>query len=280
MIKGKSNFPKISIVMPCYNSVNYIERSIRSVVEQDYQSIELFIKDGGSDDGTVDIIKFYAKNYPKIISWISVKDKGQTDAINLGMKKVKGEILTYLNADDIYKKGALKEVAEYFSQHPDVMWVFGKADIIDADDIEIRKWVTFYKNFWLKNYSYTTLLVLNYISQMATFWRKDAAEKIGDFDDKQHYVMDYDYWLRLGKRYKAGFINQHLASFRITLANKSSTGFVKQFKDEFEVAKKNTNNSLILFLHALHYNLIIFIYFMLKVSRDLSPQRFQEKSNV
>lgn len=276
----KNNLPRISIVMPCFNSVGYIERSIRSITEQDYNNIELFIKDGGSTDGTVDIIKFYAKKYPNIINWISSKDKGQTDAINFGMKKAKGEVLTYLNADDTYKKGALKEVAEYFTQNPDVMWVFGKADIINSDDEEIRKWITRYKNFWLKNYSYKSLLVLNYISQMATFWRKEAANEIGNFDEKQHYVMDYDYWLRLGRKYKAGFINKYIASFRITIANKSSTGFVKQFRDEFEVAKKNTNNGIILFLHALHYNLIIFTYFMLKILRDFSPQRFREQSNV
>ncbi len=280
MIKRKSNLPKISVVMPCFNSVDYIERSIRSVVEQDYKNIELFIKDGGSNDGTVDIIKFYAKKYSNIITWISVEDKGQTDAINIGMKKVKGDILTYLNADDVYKLGALKEVAEYFANNPNVMWVFGKADIINFDDVEIRKWITQYKSFWLKNYSYNTLLILNYISQMATFWRKEAVKEIGDFDEKQYYVMDYDYWLRLGKKYKAGFINKYLASFRITLVNKSSTGFVKQFKDEFIVAKKNTNNSVILFLHTLHYNLIIFIYFILKLLSDFSPQKFQEQSNA
>ena len=98
-----NDLPRISIVMPCLNCVDYIERSIRSCVEQDYQNIELFIKDGGSTDGTVDVIKFYAQKYPKIIKWISVKDKGQSDAINFGMKKVSGEICTYLNADDVYK---------------------------------------------------------------------------------------------------------------------------------------------------------------------------------
>lgn len=260
--------------MPCFNTVDYIERSIRSVVEQDYEELELFIKDGGSNDGTLDIIKFYAKKYPDIIKWVSRKDKGQADAINFGMNKVQGDILTYLNADDVYKKGVFKEVAKYFTENPGVMWAYGKADIINANDKEIRRWITIYKNFWLKNYSYSTLLVLNYISQMACFWRKEASRQVGEFDVSQHYVMDYDYWLRLGERFKAGIIDKYLGSFRIAPTTKSSSGFVNQFKDEYGVAKKHTNISLILFLHKIHYRLIIFIYYILKM---LTPS--EEKSS-
>ena len=159
----RNNLPKISIVMPCLNSVDYIERSIRSVIEQDYKNIELFIKDGDSCDGTLEIIRHYAKKYPHIIKWISEKDRGQADAINIGMRKVNGDILAQLNADDVYKEGALRLVAEYFMKNPNIMWVYGKADIINANDKEIRRWITLYKNFWLRNYSYNTLLVLNYI---------------------------------------------------------------------------------------------------------------------
>lgn len=267
-----NNLPKISIVMPCLDSVDYIERSIRSIVEQDYKNIELFIQDGGSKDGTLDIIRYYAKKYPRLIRWISEKDKGQADAINKGMKKVNGDILTHLNADDVYKKGALRTVAEYFMKNPNVMWAYGKADIIDANDREIRRWITLYKNFWLKNYSYKTLLVLNYISQMACFWRREASKKVGEFDINQHFVIDYDYWLRLGKKYKAGVINKYISSFRITHSNKSSVGFVKQFKDEYNVAKRFTNNNLILFLHLLHFNLIIFIYSILRIIRSFTSR--------
>lgn len=270
----KNNMPKISIVMPCFNSVDFIERSIRSVVEQDYKNIELFIKDAGSSDGTLEIIKHYAKKYPRLIRWMSGRDKGQADALNIGMKKVDGDILTHLNADDVYKEGALRKVAEYFMKNPNVMWVYGKADIIDADDKEIRKWITFYKNFWLRNYSYHTLLVLNYISQMACFWRKKAAKEIGEFDVNQYLVIDYDYWLRLGKKYKAGVINHYLSSFRISHLNKSTVSFVRQFQDEYNVAKRFTSNSLILFLHLLHVNLIIFIYSILKIIRNLTSKDF------
>lgn len=273
-----NSLPKISIVMPCLNSVDWIERSIRSVIEQDYKNIEIFIQDGGSTDGTLEIIKHYAKKYPNFIKWFSEKDQGQADAINKGMKKVKGDILTHLNADDVYKKGALKIVAEYFDKNSNVMWAYGKADIIDANDKEIRKWITHYKNFWLSNYSYNTLLVLNYISQMACFWRREAAKNIGEFDINQHLVIDYDYWLRLGKKYKAGVINHYLSSFRITYSNKSSLSFVRQFQDEFNVAKKYTKNDLIILLHLFHYNLIIFIYSILKIIRSFTSRNSSIRS--
>lgn len=266
--------------MPCFNTVDYIERSIRSVVEQDYKNIELFIKDGASSDGTVEIIKYYAKKYPHLIKWVSQKDEGQADAINTGIKRLNGEIIAQLNADDVYKKGALRKVAEYFMKNPTVMWAYGKADIINSNDKEIRRWITLYKNFWLRNYSYNTLLVLNYISQMSCFWRKEAVKAVGEFDINQHYVIDYDYWLRLGKKYKAGVINEYLSSFRITSSNKSSIGFVKQFKDEYNVAKRFTNNKLIIFLHLLHYNLIIVIYSILRIIRSFAPKDFSIQSNA
>jgi glycosyltransferase involved in cell wall biosynthesis len=264
MNSSDSKLPKISIVMPSFNTVNYIERAIRSVVEQDYPNLELYIKDGGSTDGTLDIIKYYSKKYPKLIKWISSKDKGQTDAINIGMSKVSGEILSYLNSDDVYKKGALKTVGEFFLKKPEVMWAYGKCDIIDGNDHEIRRLITAYKNMWLQNYSYKTLLILNYISQMACFWRREAAKAVGEFDLKQHYVMDYDYWLRLGEKYPAGVINKYLASFRVVPTTKSSMGFVRQFEDEFKVAKKHTKRSFILALHKSHNRLIIIIYEILK----------------
>ena len=256
--------------MPSFNCVDYIERSVRSIVEQDYPNIELFIKDGGSEDGTVEIIKYYAKRYPKIITWVSSKDKGQSDAIKIGMKQLKGDVLTFLNADDVYKKDSLKKVGQYFLNHPDIMWAYGKGDIISQDDKKIRSFITIYKNLWLWHFSYTTLLILNYISQMSCFWRREAAKAVGEFDDSQFYVMDYDYWLRLGKRFKAGVMPFYLGSFRIVAKSKSSKGFVQQFKDEYSVASKYTQNRTILSLHRIHYNVVVLIYSIFKMFNSVS----------
>lgn len=260
---NQKNNLKISVVMPSFNGVNYIERAIKSVVTQDYPNFELFIKDGGSKDGSVEVIKHYAKKYPKKIKWISEKDQGQSSALNLGISKVNGDIIAWLNCDDVYKPGTFKVVAKYFSNNPDKMWAFGKCDIIDSEDREIRKLITEYKNFWLKRYSYNSLLVLNFISQMGVFWRKEI-KKTSLLDPKQFYVMDYDNWLRLGKKYNPGFIDRYLASFRIIPSSKSSTGFVKQFQDELEVSKKYTDSSLIIFLHTLHIRFITIVYLLLR----------------
>lgn len=254
----------ISVVMPNFNGVNYIERAIKSVLDQDYPNVQLFIKDAGSRDGSLEVIKYYAKKYPRKITWVSKKDKGQSDAVNYGIKKANGDIIAWLNCDDVYKPGALKKVAKFFESHPGTKWVFGKCDIIDGDDKEIRSLITSYKNFWLERYNYQTLLILNFISQMGVFWRRDIHKEVGLLDPKQFYVMDYDNWLRLGRKYKPGFINEYLASFRIIPSSKSSTGFIKQFQDELEVSKKYTNNPFIIFLHNLHIKLITAIYLILR----------------
>lgn len=255
--------------MPSFNCVYYIERAIKSVVEQDYSNFDLFIKDGGSKDGTLEVIKFYAKKYPLKIKWISKNDKGQTDAINYGVKRADGNIISWLNCDDVYKPGALKTVAKYFNDNSGVMWAYGKCDIIDSEDKEIRSWITSYKNFWLTRYNYQILLILNFISQMGVFWRKEVHKKVGLLDPEQFYVMDYDNWLRFGKVYKPGFINKYLGSFRIIPSSKSSTGFIKQFQNELFVAKKYTNNQIIIFLHLLHIKIITFVYSLLRLLNKL-----------
>src|SRR5258708_10450966 len=263
--KAKNVHPKISVVMPSYNKASFIARSIESVVSQDYIYKELFIKDGGSTDGTVEIIKKFAKKYPKIIRWVSTKDKGQTDAINYGLKRVKGEILTYLNADDVYKPHAFFEVGNFFLKNGSVMWLCGRCDIIDENDIEVRKFITTYKNLGLFLYSYKSLLVLNYISHMACFFRKEAFLENGDFNLKYDYAMDYDYWLRLGQKYPPAILSTYLASFRTEKSTKSSKGYHKQFKEELEIAKKYTKNKLILKLHFIHYLLTIRVYSIINI---------------
>jgi glycosyltransferase involved in cell wall biosynthesis len=262
MAKKVSNnsLPKISIVMPVFNGESYIKQAIDSILTQDYPNFELYIKDGGSKDSTIKILKEYAKKYPLKIKWISKKDQGQTDAINYGLNQIDGEVIAYLNADDVYKPGTFKIVGEYFMNNPRKLWLIGKCDIINNQNKEIRKLITFYKNFWLGIFSYNVLLVLNFISQMAVFWRKEAFEKVGNFDASQYYVMDYDYWLRLGKVGNPGIIDKYLASFRVINSSKSSTGFIKQFADEYKVAGKYTKNKLLLNLHLIHTRIITSVY--------------------
>jgi len=256
-------WPKISIITPSFNQVDFIERTIKSVIEQDYPNLEYIVKDAGSEDGSVAIIKDYGQRYPKIIKWVSARDKGQTDGINQGLRMAKGEILAYLNSDDTLAPGTLKKVAAIFRDNSKIMWLTGKCRIIDRDDQEIRSWVTVYKNSWLRWYRYQTLLILNYISQPATFWRREALEKVGYFDLHKHYAFDYDYWLRLGRKYPLGIIWQPLANFRVHRTSKGKTGFLKQFQEDLAVVKRYTSNPVLLGLHRLSNFAIIFSYGMM-----------------
>jgi glycosyltransferase involved in cell wall biosynthesis len=258
MLRRKNDLPKISIITPSLNQFEFIERTIESVLSQDYPNLEYIVMDGGSTDGTVEILKKYGKK----IVWRSEMDKGQGDAINKGLKLAKGEILAYLNSDDSYFPGALKSAAEFFIKNPQVMWVFGKCRIIDEKDKEIRASITAYKNFWLRRYHYKTLLVLNYISQPAVFWRRKAYREIGEFDSKEYWELDYDYWLRLGKKYSPGFIDQNLANFRVHEKAKTSIG-IKHFLEEVEVAKRYTKNPILIGLHYLNFFSIVTGYALL-----------------
>jgi glycosyltransferase involved in cell wall biosynthesis len=256
-------WPKISIITPSFNQVDFVERTIKSVVEQDYPNLEYIIKDAGSEDGSVAIIEDYAKRYPKIIKWVSARDKGQTDGINQGLRMAEGKILAYLNSDDTLTPGALKKVALFFHENPGIMWLTGKCQIVDEDDKKIRSWIAAYKNFWLRWYHYQTLLVLNYISQPATFWRREALKKIGYFDLHKSYAFDYDYWLRLGKKYPPEIIWQPLANFRVHRTSKGKTGFLKQFQEDLAVVKRHTNDSLLIGFHRLSNLVIICSYWMM-----------------
>ena len=194
---------RFSIVIPSFNQGKYIEQTIKSILNQkgDFE-VECLVMDGGSTDETMDILK----KYDDRITWVSEQDKGQSDAINKGWQRVTGDIVAYLNSDDIYNPGTFQKVADYFTQYPDKMWLYGKARIVDEYDGEIRKWITAYKNFLLRKYSYSKLLTENFITQPAVFLRKEVILEAGLLDENHHLVMDYEYWLRVGERYDAGMI--------------------------------------------------------------------------
>ena len=258
MLKPKNKLPKISIITPSYNQAEFIKRTIDSVLSQKYPDLEYIVMDGGSTDKTIGILKKYGH---KII-WKSEKDKGQGDAINKGLKMASGDLLGYLNSDDTLKPNSLKTIAELYLKNPETRWFFGKCRIVDEKDREIRKKITAYKNFWLKRYDYRTLLILDYISQPATFWTCEAYRKTGQFNEKEYWELDYEYWLRLGKKFQPLFIDKYLANFRVHNKAKTSLG-VKHFWQEFEVAKRFTNNPLILGLHLLNFLSIVVIYTLL-----------------
>lgn len=253
------SIPRISVITPSFNQGKFIERTIKSVIQQDYPNLEYIIVDGSSTDGTLDILK----KYDNKLIWISEKDKGQADAINKGIRMSTGEIIAYLNADDTYANGTLKRVSEFFKNNKSVMWLTGRCRIVDEDDREIRKMITMYKNFLLNYYSYKMLLITNPISQPATFWRREVIEEFGLFDINEHLVMDYEYWLRIGKKYSPAIIDDYLACFRIHKRSKTMSTNFSNFKQELAVSKKYSRSKIIYALHYVNYLSIYTVYIFL-----------------
>jgi len=250
--------PKISVVIPSYNKVEYIQETLDSIVSQSYPNLEVIIQDGGSIDGTIEIIKKYAKKYPEIIQWESKKDRGQTDAINKGLKKATGEILTFINADDVYEKRALKTVGEYFVRNPDTTWLAGRGRVINSKGEEVAKFATWYKDFLLSINHYSLLITVNYLIQPSVFLNRKTYEKYGPFVGGE-YVMEYDLWLKMGRMQMPKVLNQFLSKFRLSGDNISSTLFREVLEKDFKITKKYTKNPLILLLHKIHNLLRIIV---------------------
>lgn len=249
--------PKISVITPSYNQAKFIEQTINSVLNQNYPYLEYTVMDGGSTDGTVKVLKKYGK---KII-WFSEKDKGQSHAINKGLKKSKGEIIGFLNSDDYLEPGSLFKVGEFFSENKKTYWLTGKCKIVDEKSREVRKFATIYKNLFLKYLrNETTNKIVQFISQPATFWRREVMETIGYFDESLHYDMDYDYWLRMWRRYKLYFLDEYLALYRVHSASKAVVSPETQFQIEYDIVRRYTSSKLVLTLHKMHSNLALSFY--------------------
>ncbi|WP_441229153.1 glycosyltransferase [Tardiphaga sp. 215_C5_N2_1] len=221
--------PLVSIVMPTRNQGRFIRASIDSVLSQDYANIELLVMDGASTDNTVEILKSYGDR----IRWISERDKGQTDAINRGMGLLSGEVLAYLNSDDILLPDTIKKVVGYFNDHPECDLVYGDADYIDVDGKITGPYAT-------ADYSLDRLMSDCCICQPAAFWRRRIAERVGPFDASLQTAMDYEYWLRIAT---SGGVIYHtidkLAQSRLHEDAKTLAMRGKIFEEIFEICRKH-----------------------------------------
>ena len=242
---------KISIVIPSLNKAKYIGQTLESIVKQNYPNLEVIIEDGGSRDGTLDIIKKYAKKYPKIFKYESKKDKGQRDAINKGFEKAKGEILTYINADDVYADGAFRNIEKAYSENSGALWFAGRGRVIDEDGKGIARIVTWYKNLLLTFNFYPLLLVTNYLMQPSVFVTRKAYKKYGPFTGR-NFVMEYDLWLKIGKEKMPVIINKDLSLFRIEPSTITQSQSRDLLQEDEKIVKQHTHNKLVLFLHKLH----------------------------
>jgi glycosyltransferase involved in cell wall biosynthesis len=267
--KVASKLPKFHIVVPSFNQGQFIGQTLDSILDQPGFDINVYVFDGGSTDGTVDLLKTFGKK----IFWVSAKDEGQTDAINKGLRKIlssgdidlENDIFAYINSDDYYFKYVFAAVALEFQNNPDENWLVGECAIVNADGNPFQKRVQDYKKFWRRFLSWNLLLILNPIPQPATFIRLKAVKATGEFSQNLRYTMDYEYWLRLWKKFGAPMqVDQVLSAFRIHGQSKGTTSFDKQFAEQLVVAKNMSQNPVSLILQKVHNKLITTVYKFLK----------------
>jgi glycosyltransferase involved in cell wall biosynthesis len=206
--------PSISIVTPSYNQGDYLEQAIRSVLDQGYPRLEYIVCDGGSRDGSRAILDRYG---PRLHYWTSAPDSGHADAINRGMAHAGGEILAYLNSDDLLLPGSLAYVASYFAGHPDVDVIYSHRVMIDRSGAEIGRWV-------LPRHDDHVLAWNDYVPQETLFWRRRIWEACGGFmSDEFPFSLDWDLLLRF-RRIGARFarVPRFLGAFRVHEAQKTT----------------------------------------------------------
>ena len=224
-----NQLPIISIVTPSYNQGSYLEETILSVLEQGYPALEFFIIDGGSTDGSVEIIKKYAH---RLTYWESKPDRGQSHGINKGFRMASGEIVAWLNSDDLLAPGALKVVAQAWQQNPGVGLITGQTEIIDQAGKPTG-------NIFGSepNVINSLLSSENPVSQPSTFFSTSALKEVGFLDETLHMSMDWDLWLRIGARFPMLFITKILSKSRTWEMTKTRTQLVRSGPEHIRIVK-------------------------------------------
>ena len=205
----------VSIVTPSFNQKPYLEATIRSVLEQDYPRIEYLVVDGGSTDGSVDIIRKYAD---KLTWWVSETDKGQTDAINKGFGRADGQILAWINSDDTYQLGAVSAAVKYLQEHAEIGMVYADCNFIDGHGRVIGKFGAAQTDYKRLRQGYV------HIPQQTAFFRAELWQALGPLDPSFYFAMDYDLWVRIAARSEIKYLpGQTWANFRIHTSGKTIT---------------------------------------------------------
>jgi glycosyltransferase involved in cell wall biosynthesis len=260
--------PSISIVTPCLNAAGTIEECLASVREQGYPSLEHIVVDGGSTDGTLELLE-----QAEGIRFISEPDEGRPDAANKGVRMASGEVIGFLNADDCYEPGALRAVGEAFATRPEAMWLTGYCRIVDGAGEDIREPVTRYKNFLLRRFSFPLYLTQNFVSDPATFVRRTALDAVGPLDSRYRISHDYDLWLRVARRWEPIVLRRYLSSFRMVEGTLSMAGFERQFREHEEVARLRADgHRLPVLANAVMSRLIVLAYKVLRARRQAATR--------
>jgi glycosyltransferase involved in cell wall biosynthesis len=216
---------KISIITPSYNQEKFLEQNIKSILSQKYdESLEHIIMDGGSSDKSINILQ----KYPHLI-WRSEKDKGQAQALNKALKISTGDIIGWVNSDDMLPKGTLKIICEYFEKYNDHHVLVGNLEIIDEKSNYLYK-------IPAREVTYEGLLNgIECVTQTSTFFRKVVFEKIGNFNEMLHYCMDHEFFLRVAKYFKFYTIDADLGMFRRYAESKTGSNAMGFIKDRIKI---------------------------------------------
>lgn len=220
---------KISIITPSFNHDRFIEATINSVLSQTYQDFDYYIVDGGSTDQTITILEKYAKEYSKL-SYVSEPDRGQAHAINKGLLATDGDIIAWINSDDLYLPNTLEIVIHTFINCPQVLAIYGQGNHIDEEG-------DFLEPYPVEPWNYKRLLQTCYLCQPSVFFRRSLVEACGLLNESFHYSLDYEYWLRCGQKFEFFYIPQVLASSRVYATTKTLSNRPQVFYESSLAAK-------------------------------------------
>jgi glycosyltransferase involved in cell wall biosynthesis len=224
-----NQYPKISIITPSYNQVEFLERTIKSVLDQNYPNLEYIIIDGGSTDGSVDIIRKYADC---LAYWVSEPDQGQTNAINKGFKIATGEWVAWQNSDDFFYPGSFASLAAASERYPKADLIIGNINLIDRYDNVLRD-VCYVKP------SYEAMLAEGMVlTNQAAFWRRRVHANVGLLNESLNFAFDYEWFLRLTMGCRGGHVNEVWGAYRLHDATKTAKQH-QRFVDENKIIRRN-----------------------------------------
>lgn len=254
------SYPLVSIITPSFNQGKFIRSTIESVLSQDYPNLEYIVMDGGSTDDTLSILKEYEGR----LTYISEKDSGQSNAINKGFRMARGEIVAWLNSDDVYEPGCISHAVEMLQKAPQAAMVYGEGYIIDAQGEKVKpfEWTTPF-DLW------ALMHVQDYIMQPTTFFRARYLEEVGYLNESLNWCMDWDLWIRFAQKYDILYTDHFLACSREYGETKTSTGGAARLQEILGLMRKYTGEQF-------PYGYEIYYCAELLLDQELMPDHFSQ----